>query len=184
MESTVFWPDLIILSVIAISVVISFVRGFIKELISLLSWVFAAWIAFVLSKPLSSWITFVDIESMRILIAFLVIFILMVFAGAIVNFLVGKFVRKTPFSLPDRMLGVGFGFLRGVVIVCLLIFFAGLTPLPKDAWWKQSFTVAQFEKAAVWFKDLLPDTMGKHFVFSDEAEPEKLSVTEKLLTKR
>lgn len=184
MQSTVFWPDLIILSLIAISVVISFVRGFIKEFISLLSWVFAAWIAFVFSKPLSSWITFVDIESMRILIAFLVIFILMVFAGAIVNYLVGKVIRKTPFSLPDRMLGVGFGFLRGMAIVCLVIFFAGLTPLPKDAWWKQSFTVSQFEKAAVWFKDLLPDNMGKHFVFSDDAVPEDVSVNPQLLTKR
>lgn len=168
MQTTVFWPDLIVLAIIAISIIISFIRGFIKELISLLSWVFAAWIAFALSKPLSSLITFVEIESMRILIAFLIIFILMVFVGALVNYLVGRVVRKTPFSLPDRMLGVGFGFLRGFIIVVLLVFFAGLTPLPKDAWWKQSFTINQFEHAAVWFKELLPESIGKHFAFGDD----------------
>lgn len=174
METSVFWPDLIIVCIIAMSAAISFVRGFIKEVISLVSWVLSAWFAFILASPMSSLITFVEIESLRTMIAFMILFIGLVFLGALVNFMVGRVIRKTPFSLPDRMLGVGFGFLRGILVVTLIIFFAGLTPVPQDEWWQRSFTVSQFEKAAVWLKDRLPENMAKHF----EYEPKPKPVTE------
>ncbi len=168
METSIFWPDFIILMIILVSVAISFFRGFIKEVISLVTWVVAAWLAFMLASPLSGLMTFTEVQSVRAIIAFMVVFIGLIFLGSIVNFLVGKFIRKTPFSLADRTLGIGFGFLRGFLLVTLIVFFAGLTPLPKDDWWQQSFTLSQVEKVALWFKDLLPESMGEHFEFDPE----------------
>ncbi len=170
METDFFWPDLVILSIIVFSIIVSFIRGFIKELISLVSWVVAAWIALLLAKPISSLFTFTEVESIRYLVAFLMVFIGMVFLGALVNFVVGKLIRKTPFSLPDRILGVGFGLIRGTLIITLIVMIAGLTPIPKDKWWQKSYTIGQFETVAIWVRSKMPKSMQSHFVFSDEID--------------
>lgn len=170
MDKSILWPDLIIVAIILVSIFISFFRGFIKEVISLVSWVVAAWLAFVLASPLSKWMTFTEVESIRAVVAFLIVFVGMVFIGSLVNFMVGRFIRKTPFSMADRTLGIFFGLLRGVLVVTLLVFFAGLTPMPRDPWWQGSYSVSKFQSIALWMKGVLPEEIGRHFDFESQVE--------------
>lgn len=179
-SSSVFWPDFLILIIIGISVVISFVRGFIKEVISLISWILSAWIGFMLAGPLSSVVAFTKVESINTLVAFLIVFVGLVFLGALVNFLVGRVIRKTPFSVPDRMLGVGFGFLRGFLIVTLMVFFAGLTPMPNDDWWNKSFTITKLENVAEWLRDRLPERIAKQFEYDPQEKKQAEENTESM----
>lgn len=162
---SILWPDLVILAIILLSILISFFRGFIKEVISLLSWMFAAWMAFLLAAPLADYMTFTKVESIRAIVAFMIVFVGLIFMGSLVNFIVGRFIRKTPFSMADRTLGLGFGALRGVLVVSLLVFFAGLTPMPQDQWWQQSFTINKFQNIALWIKDALPEQLATNFDF-------------------
>ena len=74
--------DLIISSIIALSVGLSFIRGFVKELISLLSWTLGIWLAIIYCADLSPIMTFTKIELVRVAVAFLVIFVPTVFLGA------------------------------------------------------------------------------------------------------
>ena len=79
--------------------------------------------------------------------------------------MIGSFVRRTPFSLPDRILGSAFGLLRGVALVSILILLAGLTPFPEAPWWQGSYSIAKFQNFAIWLKDRLPDETAKVFRF-------------------
>jgi membrane protein required for colicin V production len=59
----------------------------------------------------------------------------------------------------DRLLGLVFGFIRGVVLICLLVLFAGLTPFPQEAWWKQSQLLPPFQSLAERLKDRMPSNL-------------------------
>lgn len=161
------WADFTVLGIIFISIVVSLMRGFVKEAISLTSWILAAGLAIHFSQPFSALITFTEVDSIRLILAFLLIFVSTVFIGAIANYAVSKVVSKTPFSIPDRILGMFFGAFRGVLVVSLIVLFSGLTPFPQDQWWQDSQFVPKLEKVAVWIQAHLPEDIAQHFEFDE-----------------
>ncbi|MFI4937052.1 MAG: CvpA family protein [Candidatus Berkiellales bacterium] len=165
-------PDLIIIGIILLSVLIGVVRGLIKESISLVTWITAIVLAGMFAKEFSHYITFIKADFIRWLIAFLLIFIGVVFIGAIINFVVGSLIRQTPFSAPDRVLGSLFGLLRGMVLVTILVLLGGLTPLPEEKWWQESYSISQFQGLALWLRDRLPEDIAKGFRFQGEPKRE------------
>jgi len=156
-------PDVIIIGLIMISILIGVLRGFIKELISLITWGVAITLAALFTTPLSAVFTFTQHAMVRMVSAFLFIFVGTIFAGAIVNALVGSVVRHTPFSVPDRILGSCFGLLRGFALVTLLVLLGGLTPFPQSEWWKGSFLIGEFTDGAAWLQSQLPQEHAQSF---------------------
>jgi membrane protein required for colicin V production len=69
------------------------------------------------------------------------------------------------------MLGILFGIARGVAVVALLVFVAGLTPLPEDPWWRESVLIGHFQEVAVWLKGFLPDDLGGYVKFKTATAP-------------
>jgi len=163
-------PDIVIVCMILVSILIGIFRGFIKEFISLLTWIVAIVMAIILTTPLSGYMTFTKIEFVRMVSAFLLIFVGVVFLGAMLNLAIGSIVRKTPFSLPDRILGALFGLLRGVVLVVILVLLAGLTTIPQESWWQQSKTVTRFQLLATWLKEKLPKESVELFHFTEKKQ--------------
>jgi len=163
-------PDLVIAGIIVLSILIGILRGLVKESISLVTWIVAICLAVMYSEPLSTHMTFTSVGFVRNLTAFLLIFVGTVFVGALINFAIGGFIRKTPFSLPDRVLGSLFGLLRGMVFVTILVLLGGLTPFPETPWWKNSYAVSHFQELAIWLKDRLPDENAKVFNFPTETD--------------
>ena len=130
------WVDYLIIGIILISAGISVVRGFIKEVLSLVSWAVALWVAVMFYAHLASLLTsYIDPATLRFFIAFIILFIVTLILGALVNHLISQLVEKTGLSGTDRALGVMFGILRGVAIVTILVLVAGVTPMPSDNWW-------------------------------------------------
>jgi len=158
------WADIAVISVIGLSVLISLFRGFVKEAISLATWVAAVVVAMLFSSRLASYLP-VSIESgtVRVVIAFFVLFLITLIVGAIINYLISQMVSKTGLSGTDRLLGVIFGVARGGLIVALLVLLAGLTNMPKEAWWQSTRTLPFFEKIAVQVKDVMPTEWQKWF---------------------
>lgn len=168
-------PDFIVIGFVIFSILIGIIRGFIKESISLVTWIVAIFLAVRYTSSLSAYVTVSKHEDVHTLLAFLIIFIGTVFVGALINFVIGGFIRKTPFSVPDRVLGSLFGLLRGMVFVTILVLLAGLTPLPEEEWWQQSYSLHRFQNLAIWIKERLPEEHEKAFRFpfdDDERDPE------------
>ena len=158
------WLDLFILAVIVLSALISLIRGFVKESISLITWIAAGLLAFRYFSPLSNLLEpYVASATVRSIAAFAILFVSTLIVGAIVNFIMSQLVSKTGLSGTDKTLGVVFGSARGVLIVTMLGLLASLTPMPETDWWKDSASIGFFQQLAEWVKGVIPDDAANSF---------------------
>ncbi len=158
------WLDLVIIGIILVSTLISLVRGFIKESISLASWILAGFIAFRYFAPLGEILSpYIESPTLRTGSAFSILFVSTLIIGAIINFMASQMVSKTGLSGTDKTLGMVFGAARGVLIVTMVVLLAGLTPMPSEPWWQESTMVEYFTKLAGWLKDILPQDIASRF---------------------
>lgn len=152
------WIDYVILGIIALSAIISLVRGFVKEAMSLVTW-FAAF--FVASQFYADLSTLLDISDplIRDGSAIAILFVLTLILGALLNYIIGELVTKTGLSGTDRVLGVCFGAVRGVLIVAALIFFIDtMTGFSQSLWWEQSRLIPEFGIIIQWFFSLVQNS--------------------------
>lgn len=158
------WLDLVIIGIILVSTLISLVRGFVKESISLVSWILAGFIAFRYFSALSELLLpYLESPTLRTGIAFSVLFVCTLIVGAIVNFMASQMVSKTGLSGTDKTLGMVFGAARGILIVTLIVLLAGLTPMPEEVWWQEAMLIEYFTTMANWLKDILPQDIAGRF---------------------
>ena len=163
------WVDYIILGIIGLSALMSILRGFIREVLSLVAWGLAFWVSLTFMHSLAGHFSgVISVPSVRLGSAFLALFVATLLTMGMVNFLIGRIVAVTGLSGTDRMLGVLFGIARGVLIVAMLVFFAGLTPLPQDPWWKESLLIRRFEPVALWLRGLLPEDAAAYLRFLED----------------
>lgn len=156
--------DIILIFVIVLSALFSLLRGFVREAISLATWVVAIWVAATFAPRVSAMLqSSIESEAVRQAVGFGVLFVATLMVGALVGFLVGQVVKKTGLGGADRIFGVLFGALRGGVIIIVFVVIAGMTPLPDYAWWKQSQLLPWFEDAAVKIQDYIPDDLNLSF---------------------
>ena len=139
--------DGIIIAIIACSALLSWMRGFVKEALSLVTWLCALIISFTFAQNLAT--VLVDYISLSAQVLFLVARV-MLFAGtlvvgALIKNLVGELIKATGLSKTDRVIGIGFGLLRGSVIVLIII--VGLRyfdAVGNQAWWQESEIIPMF----------------------------------------
>ncbi len=158
--------DYAILGILLISSFISLVRGFVKEALSLAGWILAFWISLSFAVPLSKLLAAsMEDPTLRLILAFGALFILTLIVSAVINFFASRLVQRTGLTGTDRFLGVIFGFLRGALLVSVLVLLAGLTTLPKEPWWDDSFLLFRFQAIAMWIRELLPADVAASFNF-------------------
>ena len=161
--------DLIILLVIGLSIAVSAIRGFFKEAVSLLTWVSAILITLMFTSRFASLLPRETVEGpqARYAISALVLFFGTMILGSMINYLFQKIISNSHQGYLDRLLGVGFGAGRGVVIVTLLVLMANLIPTFKqETWWRESAFIPPMQKAAEFIHAQLPQELAQHFYFS------------------
>ncbi|ERB62465.1 bacteriocin production protein [Vibrio coralliilyticus OCN008] len=151
--------DIVILSVIGLSAVISLIRGFAKEALSLVIWFGAFFIASQYYAKLAVYFSNVQDDMFRNGAAIAALFVSTLIVGAIVNYVIAQLVQKTGLSGTDRVLGVVFGGLRGVLIVSAALFFMdAFTSFPDSEWWRSSQLVPEFSRIIAPFFEHLQAT--------------------------
>lgn len=160
------WIDLAFIAVIVLSALISLVRGFVKESISLVTWVVAGFLAFRYFSPLAEMLeSYIAAPTLRGIAAFGALFVATLIVGAVVNFIVSQLVTRTGLSGTDKTLGAVFGAARGVLIVAILVLLFSLTPVPQTEAWEDAATVGFFQQLAEWLKAVIPADTAKNFSF-------------------
>lgn len=158
MQPTADLLDLGIVILITLSAVIGLIRGFVREAVSLATWVAAFAFALFYVKPLAAQLPFaLQSEVARLGVAFAIIFFGVLVAGAIINYLFNAAISSIGLGGVDHFFGGIFGALRGGLIVTLVVILLGLTALPANAWWKESRLLPWFTQSAEWIKGLIPD---------------------------
>jgi len=153
--------DLVILGILLLSVVVSLVRGFIKEVFSILVWLVAIVAAFQVAGPLAEALEpVIELPSVRVILAFAAVFVLVLVVGGLISFLVGKTVEKTGLSPTDRLFGAVFGLARGLAIVVLAVMLLRVTPFAEDPWWNESRLMPTFESMSEQARAWLPESIA------------------------
>ncbi|HHF7343968.1 CvpA family protein [Legionella feeleii] len=169
------WVDLVIIGIIALSVVTGLIRGFVKELIAMGVWILAIWLAFNYSQNLDPWLQkFIQDKTARKITAFIMILFGTLIAGGIVNALLGFILKSTGLSGTDRILGMGFGFVRGVFIVALVMVVIKMTSLPYAEYAGNSKLYAKFDPVVNWLSGLMPSLIDRVKGLETPDAPENL----------
>ena len=158
--------DFAILGILVISTFISLLRGFVREALSLAGWILAFWVSLTFATGLAGLLrNSIEDPTARLIAAFVGLFVLSLIVSGVVNFFAVKLVHRTGLTRMDRYMGLLFGFARGILIVSILVLMAGLTTLPREAWWDDSFFLFRFQAIAEGIKTLLPDNVAESFRF-------------------
>jgi membrane protein required for colicin V production len=121
------WVDLVVLAVIALSALLAFVRGLVREVLGIAAWagaIFAGVWALPRVRPrFQEWLghsPWVDPA------AFAVVFVVSLIVLLLVTRWISALVRASPIGGVDRTLGLVFGLVRGAALVILSYIGAGV----------------------------------------------------------
>ena len=147
--------DYVVLTIIGISIILSVLRGFFREALSILGWIAAFVVAKNYANQLLPMIPMdIPSESLRILAALLVASLLAIALASV--------FKKMGLGWLNRSLGAIFGLVRGFLIVCIIVFLAGLTDLPNEARWRNAMFSAPLEALVISMLPLVPISIAKH----------------------
>ncbi|HEY3698114.1 MAG TPA: CvpA family protein [Spongiibacteraceae bacterium] len=170
------WADWTIIAIIGVSCILSLLRGFIKEALSLISWLAASFVAIAFHERLavifSKWIT---TPSIRTVLAFAALFVLTLLIGTLISWLLHQFVIGAGLSGLDRLLGMVFGAARGLLIALALVILLpmALPEVKADAWWWQSKFIPHFAACEEWARATFSEVMGWSKTLSEKAQATK-----------
>lgn len=174
------WVDYIFIAIFAFSALAGFGRGFVREVVSVVTLIAAFVVATMFSNALalkfttspgvqtvvnqaSSAIgvnTAQPVSYMAIGLSFGLLFAGTVIVGSLIGFFLNIAVSTGMLGMGNRLLGAGFGIARGFIINLVLIFVVQLTPISAEAWWGQSSLVHSYQPAVVWLGNIVSPSLA------------------------
>ncbi|MFZ5791773.1 MAG: CvpA family protein [Pseudomonadota bacterium] len=153
--------DLVIIAILALSALLAFVRGFVREVLSIGAWVGAALATiygFPLAQPFAR--RHIEVALFADIVAGVAIFVLALILLTIVSHALAKNVRESALGAVDRSLGLLFGLVRGAVLICLayLVMAWAIPPEDRPVWIAQSRTMPLIQQGADLLLQLLPES--------------------------
>jgi membrane protein required for colicin V production len=116
--------DIIVLFLIGAGAIFGFMRGFVQEALSLIAWVLIIAAIRLLHAPASAWLTEpVGSEGGAAVLAFLAIVVVTYALGRLFAKKLGEKSRKSVLGPIDRVLGFGFGAVKGLIGATLIFLF-------------------------------------------------------------
>jgi membrane protein required for colicin V production len=153
--------DYAVIAIVGISTLMSVWRGAVQQLFSLAGWMLAFGVANHFAPLVQDWVpASAGGETVRYLIATVVVFVATLFLTLLVGRLLAGALRGLGLGAADRILGVVFGFSRGVLLVLLAVALAGMTPLPGTLVWREAATSAWLVRVVEWARPSLPQAFA------------------------
>ena len=157
------WVDWALAAVLALSILVGLWRGLVFEVLSLLGWVAAYIAAQAFASMLAPMLPIGSPGSgLNQGAAFALVFVLALLAWALASRLLRLVIHATPLQVVDRVLGGGFGLLRGAVLLLAVATVVSLTPAARSPAWQDSQGAAWLAGLLQGLKPVLPDSIGQY----------------------
>lgn len=155
--------DWVFVAVLAVSFLVGAWRGLVYEVLSVMSWIAAFIVAQWLAPEAAGWLP-VDRapEAGRYAMGFIVVFIAVVFAGALLAWLIKKLVEAVGLRPVDRTLGAAFGLVRGAILLMAVAVVVNMSPARSAVWWTESKGAGVSLAALKGLKPVLPERFGQY----------------------
>ncbi len=154
-----------VIAIVCISVLLSVIRGAVRELVSLAGWVVAFMVANYFAAQFAPQLPdAISGESLRTVLAFSVLFLLSLLIMGVIAMLASAMTKKAGLGFADRFLGSLFGLARGFLLIMVIVLAGGLTALPQEPFWRKAVLSAPLETAVMMAIPLLPQDLSRHFV--------------------
>jgi membrane protein required for colicin V production len=141
--------DYLIIATVVISGTVGLLRGLLREVIALITWIAAAVVAWHFAGSLEPHLGGLLAQpDVRPWVARLILFLVVLLVGHAIGVIIGHFVRLTLLTGVDRFLGLVFGLLRGVVIVGAAVIVCETVRLDGESWWQESVLLPFGQDAA------------------------------------
>jgi membrane protein required for colicin V production len=125
--------DIIVLIIVGVAAIGGFLRGLVQEVLSLAAWILAAFSVYYLHTPLTTALRdFYDAEPATPILAFTLLLLIPYAAMKVIASNAGEASRNSILGPIDRLLGFGFGAVKGALIV---VFAFSVLALGFDAVW-------------------------------------------------
>lgn len=158
--------DYAVLIIVGLSVTFSIMRGAVKEVLAIIGWVAAFYVGRTYTDQLLPMMPpDIPTEPLRVLAAFLILFLATLLLATLLGIAISAIIRKIGLGWLDRLLGAVFGVLRGLLVVCVLVFLAGFTDYPKDSRWRNAMFSAPIEALVVSLLPWVPESMSQHIKY-------------------
>ena len=153
------WVDLAVLGVVAISAILAFMRGFVREVLGIAAWLAAGYIAVATNEMVKpqfrQWIGSQEIADP---VSYIAVFVVALIVFSVVTNMLGKAVHSIGLGGVDRSLGILFGAARGAVLVAAVYVVCGLLTA-SDHWpdpVKQARLLPLVHDGAAWLVEQIP----------------------------
>jgi membrane protein required for colicin V production len=157
------WVDLSLVAILALSVAAGLVRGLVFEVLSLVGWVVAYFAAQWLGPEVAALVPIGSPGSaLNHGAAFALSFVAALILWGLAARLARLLISATPLSVPDRVLGAGFGALRGLVVLLAIATVVALTPAVRAPAWRTSHGAAWLDVMLQELKPVLPNEVAQH----------------------
>jgi len=158
--------DYAALAVLGLSVMVSVLRGAVREMMALVSWIGSAVIATQFAPAVSALLpAALTSPTLRLAAAFIALLLVSLLLFGFVGVTLTRLVVKSGMTGTDRSLGAVFGLLRGIVILVVLVLLGGLTPLPREPAWRNAVFSPALEALATYVRTYLPQRLAQHIRF-------------------
>jgi membrane protein required for colicin V production len=154
--------DYVVLTVLALSILVSVIRGAVREILALAGWVAAFLIANAMTPHLALMLPKeIPSDTLKLLIAFVALFVGTLVVTGLATVAIGELVKAAGLTPLDRGVGAVFGAARGALIVLVGVLLAGLTAMPKQQFWREAALSAPLESVAMDVKQWLPASFAQ-----------------------
>ncbi len=149
--------DVIVVVVVLISAVLAMVRGFVREVLSVASWVAAAVAAYLLYPHVLPLVQpYFDSKMVATIVSAAAIFFVALIIASYITMKISDFVIDSRIGAVDRALGFVFGALRGILLMIVALWFFNFLVREPQPWIANARTMPLLVSGGDWLIGLLP----------------------------
>ncbi len=159
------WVDLAVFGFLALSGLLAFARGFVREVLGIGAWIGATAAAFTFMPAMAGtvrgWVPSPDWVNP---VSFSIVFLISLIVLTVVAGMLASLVRRSALGSVDRTLGLVFGLARGAAVV-VVAYILGQMVFPIERWPDavlDARTLTPTYEAARWVREQLPENFRPH----------------------